>query len=276
MNTSRTFAPAWLYAITAMFAVQLCSALSTHIINEVGATGVAWLRMTFAAILMMILTRPPLRSIRGSDILPLLGFATTTALMTICFLQAIDRIPLGTAVAIEFLGPLTIAALHNRNLSGWTWTGLAFLGVILLNRPWQGEINLIGIGYASAAALGWALYIVFTQLVGDRFDGVSSLALILPVAAIITAPLGFPSVAQNFSWSVIATAILLAALNPALTFTFEMIALKRMNAGAYGVLASLEPGIGALIGGIFLHERLDLAQMVGLLFVLVAGVASQR
>ena len=104
----------------------------------------------------------------------------TTGLVTIAFLAAIERIPLGTAVAIEFLGPLTVAAVrcHNRRALGWP--ALALVGVVLLTEPWQGDIDAAGVGFAALAAIGWAAYILLTQRVGDRFTGLGGLTITVP------------------------------------------------------------------------------------------------
>jgi threonine/homoserine efflux transporter RhtA len=114
-----------------MLSVQLGSALSVGLIDEVGAAGTAWLRLTAGAIIFVVIARPPLRSIRRSDLPALLGLGVATGLMTILFLAAIERIGLGAAVSIEFLGPLTVAAIRSRNARALTWPGLALLLPVL-------------------------------------------------------------------------------------------------------------------------------------------------
>ena len=158
-----------------MLSVQLGSALSVHLISAVGPAGTAWLRLSMGALIFLALARPPLRSIRRPDVPALLGLGVTTGLMTIAFLAAIERIPLGTAVAIEFLGPLTVAAVRSHNTRALTWPALALLGVVLLTEPWHGDINAAGIGFAALAAIGWAAYILLTQRIGDRFTGIGGL-----------------------------------------------------------------------------------------------------
>ena len=112
--------------------------------------------------------------------------------MTIAFLAAIERIPLGTAVAIEFLGPLTVAAVRSHNQRAMAWPALALLGVILLTEPWQGDINAAGIAFAALAAIGWATYILLTQKIGDRFTGLGGLTITVPIAAVTAAIAGIP------------------------------------------------------------------------------------
>jgi threonine/homoserine efflux transporter RhtA len=111
---------------------------------------------------------------------------------TISFLAAIERIPLGTAVAIEFVGPLTVAAVRSHNKRALPCPTLALLGVVLLTEPWQGEINSAGIGFAAFAAIGWATYILLTQQIGDRLTGLGGLTITVLIAAVTAAIAGIP------------------------------------------------------------------------------------
>ena len=185
---SRTLGLApWSLAVAAMLSVQLSAAWSMGLIAEVGAAGTAWLRLTAGALIFLALARPPLRKVRRQDVPALLGLGVASGLMGVMFLAAIERIPLGTCVAIEFLGPLTVAAVRSHNKQALIWPLLALLGVVLLTEPWQGTIDPAGVGFAAGAAVGWGAYIVLTQRVGDRFTGIQGLALTVPIAAITTA-----------------------------------------------------------------------------------------
>lgn len=126
------------------------------LISTVGPAGTAWLRLSMGALVFLALARPPLREARRGDVPPLLGLGVATGLGTVTFLAAIERIPLGTAVAIEFLGPLTVAAVRSHSGRAMVWPGVALLGVVLLTEPWRGEVNLAGVGFAALAAVGWA------------------------------------------------------------------------------------------------------------------------
>ncbi|WP_455836253.1 EamA family transporter [Pseudarthrobacter siccitolerans] len=147
--------PPWGLAVTAILSVQLGSALSVNMIEAVGPGGTAWLRLSMGAIILLAIGRPPLRSIRRPDVLPLLGLGVTTGVMTVGFLAAVEHIHLGTAVAIEFLGPLTVAALRSHNRKALAWPAVALVGVVLLTQPWQGDFNLVGVAWAALAAVGW-------------------------------------------------------------------------------------------------------------------------
>ena len=263
-------------AVAAMFCVQLGSALSLPLISQVGPAGTAWLRLTAGAVIFLALARPALRSIHRRDVPALLALGVTTGLMTCLFLAAIDRIPLGTSVAIEFLGPLSVAALRSHNRRALLWPAVALVGVLLLTEPWRGSVNIAGIGFAAGSAVGWAAYILLTQHIGDRFAGLDGLALTTPIAAATAAIIGVPQAAGQITGTVIAAAIGLAILLPVLPFALEMTALRHMNPAAFGTLMSLEPAIGVVLGLIVLHQHPSAAQMLGIALVVLAGAGAQR
>lgn len=268
--------PPWILAVVAMLSVQLGSALSVGLIGQLGSAGTAWLRLSAGALIFVLLARPPLRDIRRRDIAPLLALGVVSGLMSVVFLAAIDQIPLGTAVAIEFLGPLTVAALRSQSRKALIWPALAMGGVLLLTEPWHGSVNLTGVGFAVIGAIFWASYILLTQRVGDRFSGIKGLSLTIPVAALTAAVLGVPQAVGHIDLTVIAAAFGLALLLPVIPFALEMVALRRMTPAAFGTLAALEPGFGTLIGLIVLHQKPSLPQLLGMALVVVAGAAAQR
>ena len=259
-----------------MLSVQLGSSLSVHLISEVGAAGTAWLRLTAGGVIFIVVARPPLRSLRRRDAPLLVALGVTTGLQTVAFLAAIERIPLGTSVAIEFLGPMTVAAVHSRGHRALLWVGAAGVGVVLVTQPWRGSISWVGVGYAGLAAIGWAAYIVLTQRVGDRCSGLSGLAFTIPVAACTAALLGIPQAAGHLTVGAVATGVGLAVLLPVLPYSFELIALRRMTPTAFGTLMALEPALGVVLGLIVLHQKLSPIQMIGILLIVVAGAAAQR
>jgi len=268
--------PPWSLAVTAMFSVQLGSALSVGLIDAVGPAGTAWLRLSMGAIVFLLLARPPLRSIRRPDVPALLGLGIATGVMTISFLAAIERIPLGTAVAIEFLGPLTVAAARSRTARALAWPGLALFGVVLLTEPWRGAVDLVGIGFAAVAGAGWGGYILLTQHAGVRFTGIQSLSITIPIAAMTAAIVGIPQAVGHLSFGIIVAAAGLAVLLPVLPFALEMLALRRMTAPAFGTLMAVEPALGLLLGLLVLGQLPSIVQTIGILLVVLAGAASQR
>jgi inner membrane transporter RhtA len=268
--------PPWGLAMTAMLSVQLGSALSVHLISAVGPAGTAWLRLSMGALIFVALTRPPLRAVRRHDVAALLGLGATTGLVTTLFLAAIARIPLGTAVAIEFLGPLTVAAIRSGSRRTLAWPALAALGVALLTQPWHGGVNPVGMVFAGLAAIGWATYILLTQRIGDRFAGIGGLSITIPIAAVTAAVAGIPEAAGHITFGIVAAAAGLAVLLPVLPFSLELLALRKMTPTAFGTLMALEPAFGVLLGLLVLHQTPSATQVAGMLLVVLAGAAAQR
>ncbi len=259
-----------------MLSVQLGSALAVGLIEVVGPAGTAWLRLSIGALIFVAIARPPLRTVRRADVPALLGLGVTTGLVTVLFLAAIERIPLGTAVAIEFLGPLSVAAIRSHSRKALMWPLLALLGVVLLTEPWHGDINAAGIGCATLAALGWATYILLTQRIGDRFTGLTGLSMTVPIAAVTAAIVGIPQASGHISFSVLAAATGLAILLPVLPLAFELLALRRMTQTAFGTLMALEPAFALLLGLVILKQEPSPTQLVGIGFVVLAGAGAQR
>ena len=268
--------PPWTLAVAAMMSVQLGSALSVDLVSTIGAAGTAWLRLSIGALIFWALARPPLRAVRRADVPALLGLGVATGVVAVSFLAAIERIPLGTAVAIEFLGPLSVAAARSHDRRALAWPALALAGVLLLTQPWRGEVEAAGIGFAALAAVGWATYILLTQRIGDRFVGITGLSLTIPVAAATAAVVGVPQATGHLTTGVIIIAAGLALLLPVLPFALEMLALRTMTHTAFGTLMALEPAFGMLLGLLVLHQQPTTTQFAGLVLVVVAGAGAQR
>lgn len=274
---SSTGIPPWSLAVAAMLLIQVTNALSVTVIEQVGPAGTAWLRMCFGGLLLLVIARPRLRSIRARDLPALLALGLVTGFMTTFFLASVERIPLGTAVAIEFLGPLAVAGIASKRRSALVWPLLALVGVVLLTEPWHGRMDLVGVGFALLAGTCWALYNVFTRFVGDRFSGISGLALTIPIAAVFTAPVGLPQVlGGNAALWVLLLAAGIALITPVVSFGLEMLALRRMTHTAFGTLLALEPAFSVPIGLLVLSQSPTAMQLVGIALVVIAGAAAQR
>lgn len=276
-NPSRPAPPAWSLAVAAMLLIQLSSALSVTVIDAVGAGGAAWLRMCFGALFLLLIVRPSLRSVRRADVPNLLMLGAITGLMSTLFLAALERIPLGTAVAIEFLGPLTVAAVMSRRRQALVWPALAFVGVVLLTEPWKGATDALGVLFALLAGACWGLYNLLTQRVGDRFSGISGLAYTIPIAAVVTTIIGVPSViGGTLTLPIILLAAGIALLTPVISFGLEMLALRRMTHTAFGTLLAIEPAFAIIIGLIVLSQTPGVLQVIGIVIVVIAGAGAQR
>lgn len=269
--------PPWTMALAAMLAVQLSNALSVPVINQVGSAGTAWLRMCFGAVFLWLIAKPAIHTLRKKDIPALIALGVATGFMTTFFLAAVARIPLGTAVAIEFLGPLAVAGIMSKQRKALIWPLLALIGVVLLTEPWHGRIDFAGVCFALIAGTCWGLYNLFTQHVGDRFSGISGLSLTIPVAALATLPVGLPQViGGEFTWWVLPAAAGIALISPVIAFGLEMLALRHMTHTAFGTLLSIEPAFGVLIGLLVLAQTPTFMQIAGIALVVLAGAAAQR
>ena len=271
-----TRTPAWMLAVAAILSVQLGAAISISLFDDIGVAGTAWLRLTLGAIGFILIARPRYWQWSWRELRAPVLLGVVSAVMTLSFLAAIDLLPLGTVVAIEFLGPLTVAAIHSQSRRALLWPALALIGVVLLTEPWQGTPNLTGIALAALAGIGWGLYIVITQHVGDRFAGVNGLAISLPVAAVVTAFVGIPQAWGHLTWQVLLIGLAAAILLPLIPWTLELYALRRLTKSAFGTLMSLEPAIALIIGMIVLAQIPAGSQLVGITCVVIAGIAAAR
>jgi inner membrane transporter RhtA len=263
-------------AAVAMLSVQLGAAISVGLFEEVGVAGTAWLRITIGAIGFVLIARPRYWRWSRQELRAPILLGVVSAGMTLSFLAAISLLPLGTAVAIEFLGPLTVATIHSRSRRALAWPALALAGVVLLTEPWQGTPSLLGIGFAVISGVCWGLYIVITQHVGDRFSGVDGLAISLPVAALVTMFVGLPQAWGHMTLEVLLVALGAAVLLPLIPWTLELYALRRLTKAAFGTLMAIEPAIALAIGIVVLRQIPNGPQVVGMGCVVLAGIAAER
>lgn len=262
-------------AVAAMCCVQLGLAASVGLADRIGAEGVAWLRLVWAALIVVVVVRPWRASFSRSALVTcvLLGFAT--AGMTILFMAAVVRLPLGTASALEFLGPLGVAIARGRGASR-LWALVAAAGVVALTEPWHGGTDPLGVAFALAAAACWASYIVLTQRAGDEVTGLRALAVSMPVAALVATIVVGPSAISPISGDLLIVGFGLALLLPVVPFSLELLALRRLTAAAFGTLMSLEPAIALVIGLAILGQVPRPAGLVGIVLVVVAGIGAER
>lgn len=269
-------APAWSLAVAAIVIVQLGVALSPRLIDMVGPAGTGWLRLTAGGLMLLAIARPRLRSYARADLRAAVILGVVTGVMMVAFLGAIERLPIGTAVAIEFLGPLGVAVFRAQRRSALAWPFLALAGVLLLTEPWTGEADLVGIGLALVAAAGWGSYILLTQRLGARFSGLDGLAITIPIAAVTAAVLGIPQAWGHITPAAILLAIGLAVIAPVIPFALEVAALRRLSAATFGILMALEPAFATLWGALLLAQIPELPQVVGIVLVVLAGIGAER
>jgi inner membrane transporter RhtA len=262
-------------AVAAMLCVQLGLAVSVGLFDDIGPEGAACLRLTWAGVLTLAIVRPRRRTYSRAALRGGVALGVVTAAMTMLFMAAVDHLPLGTAVALEFLGPLAIAMVHGRGL-GAGWPVLAGCGVVLLTRPWEGDVSAVGVAYALGAGSGWAAYILLTQRVGDAVSGIKGLAISMPVAAVASCCVAGPALVSDLTPQLVVVGLGLAILLPVVPFALEMLALQRLEAGAFGTLMALEPAFAAAVGLVVLGQSPGLLAALGTVCVVSAGITAAR
>lgn len=268
--------PAPALAIFAMFSVQLGAALGTGLFDAVTPAGSAWLRLAFAGLVLLVVCRPRLSRLSSDARRAVLLLGAASAMVTLTFIEAIARVPLGIAVAVEFLGPLAVAAVRSPRRSALVWPALALLGVVGLTEPWKGEVDPAGILFAALAAIGWAAYVLLTQRVGAELPGMQGLALSIPIAALLAAPFGAPDAIAALTPMIALQCLGLALLLPLLPYVLELKALRRMTTSAFGTLMALEPAIAVLIGIVVLTQLPAPWQIAGIVLVVTAGIGAEQ
>lgn len=273
MSTARTGTA---LAVGSMLSVQVGLAASVDVFDRVGPLGAAWLRLAWAGVILLVVVRPRLRDFDRRTLLACTVLGVVTASMTILFMEAVARIPLGTASACEFLGPLGVAAARSGDRRLLAWPALAAVGVVLLTQPWHGRVNLTGVLLALGAACCWAAYILLTQHVGDEVTGIGGLAVSLPVAGLVGTAVAGPATLPHLDGQVLLIGLGLAVLLPVVPFSLEMLALRRLTTAAFGTLMSLEPAIALVVGLVLLGQVPGPWPVLGIAFVVAAGVGAQR
>jgi inner membrane transporter RhtA len=270
-------APATLLVLAAITSVQFGAALAKGLFDEIGAGGTVFLRVLFAALVLMAVWRPSLRGHPRRDLRLLLWFGLVLAGMNLAFYASLDRIPLGVAVTFEFVGPLGVAVAGSRRALDLLWVLLAAIGIVLLSDFGSGELDALGVGLALLAGAFWAAYILLSARVGRDFEGGDGLALAMVVGAVALVPVGVADGGGELvvPW-ILAAALGVAILSSAIPYTLEMEALRRMPESVFGVLMSLEPGVAALAGFLLLGEDLVAREIVAILFVVAASAGAAR
>ena len=262
--------------LLAIVAIQLGAAIATHLFPILGAEGTVAFRIILAAVLLCIITRgklPSLVSAFTAHWRLLLPFGLCIAAMNMFFYKAIALIPLGVAVALEFIGPLSVAALSSRKWSHFGWVTLASIGIALLS-PFSGiDLDPFGVGYALLAGAGWAFFIIFATRIGDNVTGSDGLVIGMSIAAICMLPIAIPLVPTLILDPLILLAVFgVAILSTTIPFSFEFIALKRLSTRTYGILVSIEPAVAAIIGAALLGEHIGVQSTIAIACVVIAAI----
>jgi inner membrane transporter RhtA len=267
--------PPTLLVLLGIASVQFGAALAKGLFDELGAGGTVFLRVLFAALVLMLVWRPSPRGRGRRDLVLVAVFGLVLAGMNLAFYSSLDRIPLGAAVTFEFVGPLGLAVVGSRRALDLVWVVLAAAGILLLSDFGAGGLDGVGVALALLAGVLWATYILLSARIGQRYEGADGLALAMVVGAVALVPVGVAEGGGELlvPW-ILAVGLGVAVLSSAIPYALEMEALRRMPTGVFGVLMSLEPGMAALAGYVVLGEGLGARELVAIALVVAASAGA--
>ncbi len=263
-----------LFLLISIFSIQFGASLAKGLFASLTAEGTAALRLAIAAIILCSVFRPWKRRLSGKEWRAIVVYGSALGAMNTLFYLALHRIPLGVTVALEFLGPLTVALLTSRKFTDILWAILAAGGILLITAPmgFAEPLNFEGVLFALGAGVGWGLYILFGKRAGVSVESGTAASLGMLAGAVVTLPWSFNKVGIFLAdEKLIFPLVGVAIFSSAIPYSLEMFVLKKIPVPVFGILMSLEPAAGALSGLLFLGERLAVMQWVGIGCVALAS-----
>ncbi|MFN8112183.1 MAG: EamA family transporter [Solirubrobacterales bacterium] len=255
--------------------VQIGSALATHLFDDIGAAGTVLLRTVFAAGALALFWRPVARSMSRSTLRDIGLFAITLGGMNLCFYEALERLPLGIAVTLEFVGPLGVAIAGTRNRLDLLWVVLAGGGILLLAPDIGDGLDAAGVVLALVAGTFWGLYILMSARVGRGPAGLGGLTTAMIVASILLLPVGIADGGGELLVpGILVAALGVAILSSAIPYVVELEALRRLPERVFGVLLSVEPAVAAIVGLIVLNQHLVGREIIAIALVVAASAGA--
>jgi inner membrane transporter RhtA len=264
--------------VGAIASVQCGAALATTLFDEVGSAGAVFVRSLFGALLLLAVAGRAATALRRSQRRDVALFGVTLAGMNLCFYASLEHLPLGIAVTLEFVGPLGVAVFGSRQRRDLLWALLAAAGILLLSGGAGGEgIDALGALLALAAGGFWAAYILLSARVGTHGPGLGGLAAAMAFSAVLVAPFGIAAGGGDLlDPAVLAVGLGVGLLSSAIPYALELEALRRLPNAVFGVLMSLEPAVGALVGFLALSQGLALTEAVAIALVVAASAGALR
>ena len=262
-------------ALAAMLSVQGGASIAKYLFHLLGPAGAVTLRVGIAGAMLMCMIRPPVLKFTHREWMYILFYGLSIGGMNLTFYYGIQRIPLGIGVAIEFIGPLSVALIASRKLTDLLWAFLAAAGIILIV-PWNGSgCDIAGIIFTAAAGLFWASYIIAAGKITKAMKSTHAVTCGMCVAAILVLPFGLASGDLfKLNWKLLAMGFGVAVFSSALPFTLDLWTMKKIPPKTFSVLQSLQPAFGALSGLIFLGEQLSAAQWTAIACVVTASTGA--
>ncbi|MEV8631060.1 EamA family transporter [Streptosporangium sp. NPDC051023] len=265
--------------LLAILSVQVGAGFAKDLFAQLPPSAVVFLRIATGALVMSVIARPRLRGLTRADVGVGIAFGVTLGVMNLSFYQALAQLPMGIAVAIEFLGPLGVAVAASHRRLDLLWVALAGSGVALL-APWgtaASRISWAGIGFALIAAVCWAVYILLASAAGRRFPGATGLSFAMIVSFLLVAPVGVAAGgADLLRPELLLIGLGVGLLSSVIPYSIELEALRRMPKRVFGILMSLEPAVAAMVGLLVLGEVLEVREWAAIGCVVVASVGATR
>ncbi len=275
MRLPSWLSPVWL-VVGAIVSVQVGAAFAKSLFELAPPTAIAWLRMAVAAAVLMLVARPRLTGRTWAEWRVVIGYGIALATMNWAIYMSFSRIAIGLAVTIEFLGPIAVALLGSRRWLDLVWVALAGIGVALLG-VFPVTVDWIGVGFALLAATGWAAYILLGRRTGVSWSGVTGVSVGAMLGALIFL---VPGILSGGSELLQPKVLLLGAavgvLSSVIPYGLEMVALRSISPGVFGILMSLEPAVAALAALVILGEQLSWVEIVAMGCVIVASAGATR
>jgi inner membrane transporter RhtA len=251
--------------------MQWSAALATGLFSVLGPSAASAWRILIGAVVLWLFVRPNVRGWSRHQWFGALALGASVAFMNQCFYQSLARIPLGAAVAIEYLGPFLVSAFGKRSGRHLAFVALAGIGVLAIARPGSG-LNFWGVVFAAGSGLGWAAYVFSAHRVGAQAEGFGGLAVSMMISAVLTMPMSLGSASFVFTHpNVLARLTLVAVLAIVLGFAFELQALRRLRPATAGVIFALDPAMAFGIGFLLLNQGIGVWDVIGMVCVVVAG-----
>jgi inner membrane transporter RhtA len=255
--------------------VQVGAAVATTLFGELKPEGAVLLRTLFGAVVLLALWRPAVRGLTRADWRLLFTFGFSLAAMNLSFYAALDRIPLGIAVTVEFIGPLGVAIAKSRRGKDILWVALAGAGIALLTPSIGGSLDALGVAFAALAGVFWAAYILLAARLGRTFEGGGGLALAMAISTLLLLPPGLAAGGGNLlDPGLLAIGVAVAVLSSAIPYSLELEALRRIPERTFGVLMSLEPAVAALSGLAFLGQAISARDAAAITLVISASAGA--
>jgi inner membrane transporter RhtA len=267
--------PSTALVIGGIASVQFGSATAATLFATIGPGGAVLLRLVFGSILLSLIWHPRVRGHTREELMLAALFGLILCGMNMSFYHAIKRIPLGIAVTIEFVGPLTVAVAGSKRRIDLVWVGLAVVGIVALMHGDTRSLNPLGVMFALVAGGLWGAYILVNARVGRAFEHGHGLSLAMCIGTVAALPIGLAEGGRSlFSPHMLLLGALVGLLSSAIPYSFELEALRRIATNVFGVLMSIEPAMAALAGFIVLGQALSARELFGMALVVAASIGA--